>query len=382
MDADEGGVAAADPAEGDLDWLRSPCSTCPETPCCSALPVRRLSVETRSDLLFVRSLLVRRGVEVGLYDSGSWMLYFWGGCEHLDRRSGKCRVHGGNEQPLVCRRYSPHECWYRRVFLPGTGRTFLRLDLRRFDFVLSRVTFDEDGEIYGVPDWDTMVEGMASLPLVPVLPAASEHLTHPVRPAHPAHPTHPAQAAVGLRSGRPAESSSAGHAPSPTLLPASAAGPPTLSVRSGLDPCRVLWFPLRAPDTWADLDMLRFRLGFRGVELVLGEQAWGLLLHAECSGSGSPWCPRTGTPIAQPAGEAEGVPTCLYGCAAPARLLEEPPARFLRLDGRDFDRFLAAVYGSAEPGGYLPSLARVRRILARSVPAGDDRGGSPRPLSA
>jgi hypothetical protein len=285
-------------------------------------------------------------VEVGLYDSGSWMLYYWSVCDHLDPASGKCRVHGTAQQPEVCKRYSAHECWYRRAFLPGTGTTFLRLDLPRFDWVASRVSFDVDGEIYGVPDWDAMVEGLAALPLGPV-PTVE--------------PGTACTSRVALRV-------------------------PALTLATDLDPCRVLWSPLRAPESPGDLDMVAFRLGFRGVELALGEHAWGLLLRAECGDRGSPRCPRAGSPAVMPAGRTGAAATGAGwgpGCGtAGLGEVDVPPARFLRLGAGDFGRVRDRLFHLVDSEGRLPSLRQVRRIFAGSEPTDDDGGGRPRRLSA
>jgi hypothetical protein len=315
----------------------------------------RLSVETRSDLLLARRLLAYRGIEIGLYDSGSWMLYYHATCRHFGPATGMCRVHGQQAQPQVCRAYDPRWCWYRRVLLQGAGRSFLRLNPERFEYIFSRVTFDDVGEIYGVPDWETMIAGLSGIrPDGDGPEVSAEEPTEAAGPLEcPSLEPWPPAAVCSADPWSPREEIIAG---------------------LGLDRCRALWVPLAVPRRLSELDLIAFRLGFRGVELTIGERGWGLLLNAPCRGSGTARCPRACAPAAE---------TTSRDPAAGSGSRRAPSGRCLRLTHHSFAALRGVLPSSGGDGPlHLPSLSELRRFLASIGTPDGDRGDRPRPRSA
>jgi len=326
--ADGGAVS---PGDAHREWLASPCSSCSDSPCCRVVPLQRLSLETRSDLLRARSLLSYSRIELGLYDSGAWVLYYRSTCAHHDSVTGKCRVHGSSRQPAICRAYSPHNCWYRDAYAAGAGPRFLRLDLPRFAAILAEVGCDSSGEIRRVPSWETMLDRVSAVPLALDGPGCLE----PLCPA------------VELPEG-------------------GSGGPQT-------DPCRFVSLPTRPPRKLGDLDLLAFQLGFPGVQLAavqpaavqpaVGEASWALVLETPCRWLGTVRCGRTGAPVAARRGEA-----------AAAR-------RVIRFDPDSFEAIRAGFRWDASRGRLaIPSLSQMRRLLGRIRDR--DPEDRPRPRSA
>jgi len=218
-------------------WFASPCFSCPDSPCCNTLPVYRPVIETRSDLDYALRLLDYRGIELGLYDSGKWMVYLTSPCRFLDRYSSKCMIHNAPEQPRLCAEYSPHQCWCRSVYARGGSRNFLRFNRERLERILTLVTYHPSGEIDGVPDWEQMIGAVAPIPIDSKRTDAC-----------------------------------------PGVEPVTGPGAPGRLI----DPCRGLLFPMVLPKSRPDLDLLRFRLGFPGVESALIEGMGVILIRTTC----------------------------------------------------------------------------------------------------
>ena len=172
------------------DWDSSPCSSCPSSPCCTRLPLRRFHIENRSDFDLAMRIVRHPRIEIGLYDSGWWMAYYLAPCRFLDPLSSKCLVHDTPAQPAICKSYSPVRCWYKRVFEQGVTPDFIRFDLPRLRALESMISFDERGELSSVPAWEALQERLAAIPLGSL--DAARAAAPPIErtaPAAPALPT-------------------------------------------------------------------------------------------------------------------------------------------------------------------------------------------------
>lgn len=204
-------------------WAASPCSTCPTSPCCTRLPLHRFHIDRRIDFEEARSVVRHPLIELGLYESGWWMVYYLASCRFLNPLDSKCLVHGTERQPAICRDYSPMRCWYKRVFMDEISPDFLRFDTPRFAVLEGLISFDETGELSRVPSWETMQATLAAVPI-----------------RNPSAPHEPADTPEGGATG--------------------------------------LMFPMRTPRTRQDLDLVRFRLGFQGVRIGIAGGTWIIVI--------------------------------------------------------------------------------------------------------
>ncbi|MGE5594621.1 MAG: hypothetical protein ACM3S1_01150 [Hyphomicrobiales bacterium] len=245
------------------DAKESPCLSCATSPCCTHLPLTTFKVTNAVELDHAIYLLNFDHIELGLSANGDWSAFYRYPCRFLDREKFLCTVHNLPEQPQICVSYDPFRCWYRRNLTGSISENYLRIDRPRMQFIVDRVLFDESRNIIEVPDWDTMTEGFAEL--VPETPAA---------PPEPS--TAPPLRAEWQRI---------------VLSPDEIEVEPTARSYSSLkDPCSecsaycctTLVFPQPQPASAANLDYLRFALGFPGVSLGITETEWELVVNTTC----------------------------------------------------------------------------------------------------
>src|SRR5690348_12621632 len=93
----------------------NPCLKC-NSPCCQVITIPHKVPVTLMDLDFIRYLVNFPRIEVAVSRSGDWLILIRDVCQHFDRESYLCKVHGTNEQPLTCQYYNPFQCWYKRNF--------------------------------------------------------------------------------------------------------------------------------------------------------------------------------------------------------------------------------------------------------------------------
>ncbi len=182
-----------------------------------------------------RDLLGHENVEIGIKDDGVWTVFYTRTCSRLDPVTSKCTVHGTEIQPDICRDYSSHQCWYRRVFSTTLSAGMIRLNRRRLDRILTSVTFDHQDCIDRVPDWDWIMRELAEIPLE--------------------------LDAVELAAAAPQSAP-----PSPRPV--------------GVERETRLVFPPGKPRKLSHFDLMRFRLGFPGVSLGISNGGWYFVVDA------------------------------------------------------------------------------------------------------
>ena len=145
------------------NWHASPCSSCGESWCCTHLALLKMEVASRDDFLVLLEYLGYQDTLVGLQDNGVWTLYLNRSCRYLSDR--RCRIHGSEEQPWICRRYSPHTCWYIRAF-PGTaGPLLLQMNRERLLELIGMIEFNGEGKVERVPPWNDRIGRIKPIPL-------------------------------------------------------------------------------------------------------------------------------------------------------------------------------------------------------------------------
>ncbi|HOV38439.1 MAG TPA: hypothetical protein PLG79_06940 [Spirochaetales bacterium] len=143
-----------------------PCLTCQGAPCCRRLPLKKLCILKKKDLLQAVLMLSHRWMELGLKDDGTWMLFYTRPCSNLDLKTSLCKVHGTDLQPWVCKDYAANLCWYRRAFSCTESLEFIRFDKERLEALMDHLLYDEDTEeIAGVPSWEEMIKLVSLHPL-------------------------------------------------------------------------------------------------------------------------------------------------------------------------------------------------------------------------
>ena len=203
------------------------------------MPVTSFELDTIQDVRYIDQLLSRSKLQIGLYDSGTWMLYYNSPCRFLDRQSSKCAIHDSPRQPFICKQYSARSCWYRTAFASTESRNFIRFDRTRFAWLADCFTYGGDGAIADTPGWERMIEELGRIPLREEPEFQQENCVFP----------------------QPARPESAG-----TLRFPSAAG----RLQAGWfpeDTAAEVFIPLNVPKTLVNLEFIKFRLGFPGHSL-------------------------------------------------------------------------------------------------------------------
>lgn len=245
------------------ETLESPCASCPTSPCCSYLQLHTFQVRSVADLDRAVYLLNFDHIELGLSPSGEWSVYYRYPCRFLNRQDFTCRIHNRPEQPRICVHYNPYQCWYRRVLPKRVSREFLRIDRQRLEYLIARLTFNQEGNIVEQPEWAALIEGVA------VLPPASDEIS-----ADP-----PVEDIATTRWKELAVASDSSGAVSQTFR---YTDQPDACEGCAAYCCKTLVFPTEVPASRASLDFLQFALGFPGVEIGVADTAWSLIVRTTC----------------------------------------------------------------------------------------------------
>jgi len=132
--------------------LADPCQDC-SAPCCRYIVIPHPTPVRWMDLDFIRYVLGFPGTEAMISEDGRWSLLITSTCRKLDTATSRCLVHGTPEQPRTCVYFNPHHCWYKRNFFHEPPVDFMRLDLERFEQMLTLLQFDQNGEMVHWPGW-------------------------------------------------------------------------------------------------------------------------------------------------------------------------------------------------------------------------------------
>ncbi|WP_182377081.1 hypothetical protein [Nocardioides sp. WS12] len=260
-------AGVVDPSARTLSYgeaLESPCATCSTSPCCTHLPVHTFSVSTVGDLSYAAYLLNFDRIRLGVTRVGEWSVYYVNPCRFLDTERMACTVHATDKQPNICQNYSPYQCWYKRSMTKSVTEDFVFVDRARLDFITERVQFDEARNVIGIPDWDELVNALASVsdevPWDEATPVPSDH----------AYERWQAEV-VGAEDPTPAHRRLLPFADNPS--PCSTCSAPC---------CETLEFAQGFPTTKSSLDFFQFCLGFPGVELSVSDAGWSLAIKTTC----------------------------------------------------------------------------------------------------
>jgi hypothetical protein len=245
--------------------LTSPCASCGTAPCCTHLPLHTFKITNMIELDHAVYMLNFERILLGLSASGEWSIYYTYPCRFLHRQNFSCTVHNSPTQPKICIHYNPYSCWYKRVLTKSVSDEFLQIDRSRMEYILARIVFDEFRNIVEVPDWASLIEELASLPLESAPPGSDPPDSDPVMEQWQ-------ELIIRLDNGNEVE---------PNNL---------YSYDTSTDPCsncqahccQTLIFPQSLPRNMTNLDYYKFCLGFPGVELALADDVWSIVIKTTC----------------------------------------------------------------------------------------------------
>jgi hypothetical protein len=226
----------------------SPCLACGPTYCCGWLRLASLATDSFRDFDYMRFLVGFRDVRILVDPAGAWTAFLRRDCSRLDKASGLCTVRGTSEHPRVCREFSPYGCWYQASFSGQDTRAGPRalLDAAKLDVALGLAEFDAFGNATSIPGPADIAEALARTRRAAVRAAAT-----PKRA--------PLAADVPPR------------------------GEPTSPCTGCPAPCcRNLYFARDLPTNYAEMDLLRYALGFRGVSFVATASRFVMCVRTRC----------------------------------------------------------------------------------------------------
>ncbi|MCU1693664.1 MAG: hypothetical protein JWM64_2755 [Frankiales bacterium] len=243
--------------------LESPCTSCSTSPCCTYLPLDTFTVSSLADLSRADHLLGFDRIRLGLNRAGEWSVYYVQPCRFLDRDTFLCGIRGTDRHPHTCQTYDPHSCWYRRSLTSSVTGDFVQVDRPRFALLAGLLELDERRAVVASPDWDEIVSRLAAEPDVDVPPPPEPELADPAFDRW-------RQVALGTAP------------PEARLLPLSVADAAEPCDGCAAPCCSTLLFPQGLPASRGALDFFRFCLGFPGIELLVTDDAWSLVVKATC----------------------------------------------------------------------------------------------------
>lgn len=334
-------------APRDLDYRsavqESPCDSCTTATCCTYLPLHTFEVSTLMDVSYLGYLLNFDRIRLGLSSAGLWSVYYVEPCGFLDRTTLRCTVHGTSRQPRICSHYNPYGCWYRPTLGAMVTSDFVLVDRTRFAWLRDRFEFDDDRRLSAVPSWSDTLGAFAELsdddpapPRDPRDPVRDEWvhiaITGRGNPLRPVDPTSGLDDAAQAEP--PGESRVARPVTGPSVRPY--AGYETVNRCDGCSApcCDTITFGQAPPSTVSTLDHLRFSLGFPGIELLIDDTHWWVVVKTRCQHLDGGRCAVFGEP--------ERPLQCTYYDAAKCTYVGEfatpRPAHALRVIYDDFER--------------------------------------------
>lgn len=232
---------------------KSPCESCATSPCCTYLPLNTFSVNNMMELDHAIYLLNFEHIELGISAKGEWSAYYTSPCRYLDRETCGCTIHNQPEQPRICVHYNPYQCWYKRVLTKNHVDDWIRIDQGRLAKIIELLRFDEDENLTYIPPWATLQEIAAATPIKTINAAEVE-----VRKDYHLPVLNDGEIGRSLdQLGDPCDSCEAYC-------------------------CKTLIFPQQIPSTSANLDYIKFCLGFPGIEISVGPLGWTLVVKTKC----------------------------------------------------------------------------------------------------
>lgn len=222
----------------------SPCVHCGSAICCQLLVVENYPLLTLNDVDKTSFYLNFSNIEI-ILEGGNCSVYYSKPCRFLNTETHKCTVHAQPKQPSICVHYNPYTCFYKKAEADRTHiqNGFIWLDHARLAYLSEQFGFDEDRRIVKVPDNKEVIEHFnQSMPYSPELPEEPGEQEQP-----------------------------------PTTLPYTS----LCGECAGLC-CKSLLFYTEQPYNEGGLDFCNYATGFPGVEYLVSNNRWAMLVDARC----------------------------------------------------------------------------------------------------
>jgi hypothetical protein len=133
----------------------NPCDGC-SAPCCRMVLSPHPTPRRFADLDYIRYLLGFPDSEMVVSRDGTWQHLMHKACGLLDLAQSRCSVHNTPRKPKICVAFDPYKCWYKRNFTVADPPDIVRLDISRFEMMLTACLFDDNGALIEVPSWEQL----------------------------------------------------------------------------------------------------------------------------------------------------------------------------------------------------------------------------------
>jgi hypothetical protein len=243
--------------------IKSPCASCTTSPCCTHLPLTTFNISNISELDYAIYLLNFHRIELGITQTGDWNVYYRYPCRFLDRKTFFCSIHNKPEQPHICERYNPYRCWYYKTLTKSIITDYIRLDRRRLQHLISRINFNEYGDIVESPDWQALIGEITD----DSLSTLNETGDQPNGEILEEECTEYSLDSVERFSEQ-------------QVFTYEQLQNPCSDCRAYC--CKTLYFFQYIPEDVNGIDYLRFCLGFPNIELGINDNNWYLILKTTC----------------------------------------------------------------------------------------------------
>ena len=220
----------------------SPCLQCSDAPCCKLLHLEDFPIASLVDFDKIGYYLNFENIEAILSPGGKCTIYYSATCRFFQEEDATCSIHNQKEQPSICMHYSPYRCFYKHAEKDKKSIEYgnIWLNQERLSRIQEMVLFDEDRQIAQVPPFQEMVQVVNTIPYRKESHSGSS---------------------------------------CPETFREEMSGPCS---RCGALCCTHLLFPSMIPSTRGNLDYYQYTLGFPGVEYLVTNKVWGVLVHTRC----------------------------------------------------------------------------------------------------
>jgi hypothetical protein len=354
----------------------SPCDSCTTATCCTYLPLHTFEVSTLMDVSYLGYLLNFDRIRLGLSSTGKWSVYYVEPCGFLDKTTLRCTVHGTAKQPRICSHYNPYSCWYRPALGAMVTDDFVLVDRTRFAWLRERFEFDDARRLSGVPSWPDTLDAFAELsddrgaPERDTRDPVRDEWVHIAVTGRPKPPPPPDPTSAldddSTRTGDPSaatETTETPETPATSVRPYAGYESVNRCDDCSAPCCDTITFGQAPPTSVSSLDHLRFSLGFPGIELLIDETQWWVVVKTPCQHLDNGRCGVFGKP--------ERPLQCTFYDAAKCTYVGEfgtpRPTGALRVKYEDFERVTEgiAVDGDGRVVGIEPVAWLRERVESR-----------------